>query len=648
MLGGDVNPYPILLLVNYWEFKPSSVGAQLDELMKRGVSQVASFVPWQVAESDISHALTRFLLAASERKLAVYLILTPEVGIHYPFSGLPKDIMRKKENYAQHCHMGMITQGLPPNYFQVPSLFSPELTKRYFSYLSKMDGYFHDLTQAQPSLMARTSLVLTGSFWKYYRSPQRSARHAFGGLAGDYSQHASLAYRQRVEQYFAQREFLDPTPSAANRWKSRSFDELNRKWFYQQSEDVFRTRSYQTLRRKSSRLKIIEMELFTPEADPSLTYSSFLQLMAGSQASASQFSALMDQSSRRVSLGASPHLPWIHWTSLKDFRNLSEPEKQFLFLKSLLLTGGQGGGVLMDATEWLSFSPSFRTRAEAIARSISERHLKLKSKAFYLVPHLWSPYGGAWDQLSQSLGHEVKLTHSMDFIFKEHASKLLIVDPSCIIYRETLQKLLAWAKNGRVVVLPQSQFYTEAAHRELQLQLRNTQKMEMNLQFSYQLYSLGEGKLVTYELPDSWSLKSGPLSSWQSFLQAMISLAEVGKSYHFSAPELEVIPLGLEDPHRTAFFVLNPHSQSVQAELTFTQNVRVSDLGGALLEMVHAEQGEASIHPAQVFALEVPALGVVPLMVSDPEAPLQKSTQAQAVSLEKSYFTEVRGSSQAT
>ena len=35
MLGGDVNPYPILLLVNYWEFKPAQMGSSLDELLKR-------------------------------------------------------------------------------------------------------------------------------------------------------------------------------------------------------------------------------------------------------------------------------------------------------------------------------------------------------------------------------------------------------------------------------------------------------------------------------------------------------------------------------------------------------------------------------------------------------------------------------------
>src|SRR5690242_8678671 len=82
MMGADVNhPYPILLLINYWEIRPSLMSSRLDELLKQGVSQIATFVPWQVAEADISHKLTRFLQATSERRMSVYLILTPEVGV---------------------------------------------------------------------------------------------------------------------------------------------------------------------------------------------------------------------------------------------------------------------------------------------------------------------------------------------------------------------------------------------------------------------------------------------------------------------------------------------------------------------------------------------------------------------------------------
>jgi len=603
------------------------MGAQLDELLKRGMTQLAAFIPWQAAESDIAHTLTRFLQAAAERKLNVYLILSPEVGIHYPLSGLPKDVMRKKENSAQHGHQGPVNMMLPPQHFQLPSLFSPDVTKRYYSYLSKMDGYFHDLSQSQPQLMAHVSIVLSGSLWKYYRSPLGSSPHTFGDRAGDYSNHASVAFRQRLEQYFAQKEFQEPTAASANRWKSRSLEDLNRKWFYQHSEDVFKTRSYQTLRRKSSKLKLLEVELFTPEADPGLTYASFLQLMSGHQHLLPQYSSLLDEYSKRISMGALPTLPWVHWSGLKDFRNLPEAEKQFLFMKSILLMGGQTGAVLLDATEWLSFSSSFRSKAEALARSISEKNLKLKTQAFYLAPHLWSNYGPVWMELTRKLGSGVKLTHSMDLIHRAPSARLIIVDPSLMIQRETILKLMAWVRGGRVVVLPRSQFYTEQAKKELDHHLQGTQKMEMNLQFSYHLHRVGEGKLITYELPDSWSLKPESISSWQSFLESIISLAELEKFCQFTSPQLEAIPLEIE-PDRVALFVLNSHPQPVSGDLVFSRQVKVSDLAGALLNQRPRKVESSPVDPAEVFTLDVPPHGIVPLMVEELEVKITEARLA--------------------
>ncbi|MCM2323229.1 MAG: hypothetical protein NDJ90_08195, partial [Oligoflexia bacterium] len=62
MAGSEINPFPIQLLVNYWEIRPALMGARLDGLLRRGITHLATFVPWQAVESDISHSLTRFLL----------------------------------------------------------------------------------------------------------------------------------------------------------------------------------------------------------------------------------------------------------------------------------------------------------------------------------------------------------------------------------------------------------------------------------------------------------------------------------------------------------------------------------------------------------------------------------------------------------
>src|SRR5271167_5036060 len=109
MEGGQINStarspanFPIQLLVNYWEIVPSEMSARLDHLYRAGVKHVTSFVPWQAVESDITHSLSRFLQALSDRKMTVSLIVTPELGIHFTFSGLPKDVMNRTDTAAQH------------------------------------------------------------------------------------------------------------------------------------------------------------------------------------------------------------------------------------------------------------------------------------------------------------------------------------------------------------------------------------------------------------------------------------------------------------------------------------------------------------------------------------------------------------------
>lgn len=649
MLGGDVNPYPILILVNYWEIRPASMGARLDELLRRGITQFASFVPWQAAESDISHTLLRFLQAVSERRMHVHLILTPEVGIHYPNSGLPKDVISKKENKAQHVQQEEMTVPLPPNSFTLPSLFSPEFNKRLNSFMARMDSFFFDLSKNQPALAEAVTLVLSGSLWKYYRSPWISSQKTFGGVAGDYSSHSAVTYRQRLEQFFSQKEFMDPTPSSANRWKTRAMDETNRRWFYQQSEDVFRSRIFQMVQKKSSGLKSLEIELYTPEADPSMIYSNFFQVISGGQADFSKLSSLLDESLARISLGhQTAAVPFLHWSALGGFRSLSDSEKQFLILKSLFLVGGSSGGVFIDDSEWFSLSPQFRARVESLARSLHQGELSLRSRALYLAPHLWSDCGTLWSELSQRLGSEAKIVSSLDLILKEKYSNLLIVDPSYILTREVVQKLTAWSKAGRLVVLPRSHLYSQSAKNELEKVLISTQKIEVDLGLNYTLHGLGDGKLIVYDVPSNSSVQTEVLSSWQSFLNAVLSIAEVENYCRLSDGRLSMIPFELKG-EEVGIVILNGNRRQITADLIFPNPVRIKDLGFSLanaqaaeplLELAgenrSTEQAlEAEMPPLQKFSLEVPPFGILPLRVEGLTLTEVRERQLAAMNAEK-------------
>jgi hypothetical protein len=621
---GETNPHLIQLLVNYWEIRPALMGARLNELLRQGVSHIATFVPWQAVESDISHTLARFLQAVADRKMTVSLILTPEVGVHYANSGLPKDIFSKPENLARHAVNEAIPVTLPPNTFDLPSLQSPEFQKRYHNFLSRIDNLLADLSRSHPHLLDGVTAVMTGSFWKYYRAPQSSTRGAYDGTAGDYSGHASVAYRQRVEQYYSQREFSDPSPAAATRWKTRPMEGVNRRWFHQQCEDVFRQRSLQFIRRKAFSVQVRNIELFTPEADPGNLYASFLQMISGNHADFHRLSSLLDDcASRAASVGDQDASSFVHWTSLGGFSTLSDPEKQFLMLKSLLLFGGQGGaragGILIDETEWFGLSQSFRTRAESLARLIQAGELRMRLRAMYLSPHLWSSANPLWDELKSRIGHGAKLVSSLDLISRTSDCRLLIVDPSFILTRDAISKIVTWARSGRMVVLPRTPLFTEGAREQLESELATQagKPMEIQLGVNYRIHSFSsgmageeEGSLLLFDLPDAQGADQS--EALRTFLVSVLSLAEIQGHCSVTDGRLRIIPMEKRDGS-LGLFIMNGTSRPVAADLMFPKEVCVSDLTASFAPNAPASR----MVPANRFALEVPPSGILPIAIHD-------------------------------
>jgi hypothetical protein len=661
MVRGEANSYPVQLLVNYWEIRPSEIAARLDELMRQRISHVATFVPWQGLESDISHKLTRILLAAAERKISISLILTPEVGVHYPYSGMPKDLVTKPEVQACHQGNGPVICSLPPNRFALPSISAQEFNKRYYSFLARIDGILADFSRTYGKQLDTVNLVLTGSFWKYYRSPRHSAQNPFQGVAGDFSGPAMLEYRHRVEHFYSQPEFSDPTPAAANRWKTQVMEEANQRWFNQQSEAVFRNRTVQQLRRKAAPAHIREVELFTPEADPSISYLQFLETIAGGTGDFARMSSLIDEYAAFASHGAvSRAASFIHWTSLAGFHALSDSEKQFLILKSLLIMGGMGGGLYIDEEEWFSLSPGFRGRVEAFARAISQGELRMVSRALYLTPHLWSNAGPLWKPLFERLSVEAKMISSLDALASERDANLLILDPSFIVTREVLQKLMAWAKSGRVLVMPRTQLYTQLARHELDLGLARSKQLDIDLGVRYRLHHLGDGQLIIHDLPQALSNPNESARAWQTFLSAILSVAGVESYCKVSDARIATIPLWKKDERNLGLFVINSTKRQIAADLIFASAVRVSDLAVAVSATkasqqaavnVDATAGNASlIAPANRFTLEVPPNGVMPLQVdglwrgdSIERIEAAKTADALRVSSQSAAISELAG-----
>ena len=641
MLTDDVNPYPIQLLLNYWELCPTLGGTaasftkksplteKLEELAREGITQIATFLPWQAIETDITHALPRFLHAAAERKLKVSLIVNPELGVHYPNSGLPKDMVRTPTELALHCDQLPMTSALPPNLFALPSLFSADLGKRYYSFLSRVDSVLGDLGRTHPHSVKNVTLITTGSFWKYYRSAQRSTLSPFAGPAGDFSPAATVIFRQRVEQFFSQREFQDPTPISANRWKTKAMDEVNRRWFFQQAEDVYKHRSFQMLRKKAGFLNIREIELYTPEADPGFLYSHMLQELSGGNADWARLSTLVDHAASRSSFGsASVAGPFVHWTSLGGFRSLADTQRQFLILKSLLLMGGQCGGILLDEADWFSLSHAFRSRVSTIGKMIQYGQLQLDTSIAYFSPHSWSGGGVLWDELQAQMGVEARMLASFEALQRRAETRLTIVDPTMVITREVLERLIRWAETGRTVALPRSTLYTESARAELEKLAATSRRMDINFDIPYHLYFVGAGKLALYEW-DSSLMKTSSRALVQAFVASIVALSGVNKLCKSATGKVQTIPLRPKPKSAAAtietggrsIFIFNETSLASNTELQFSAAVAISDFATTFARL---EKGQSlansreAVEHSSSFALDLAPCGIAALALEIP------------------------------
>lgn len=638
------NPHPIQVVVNHWKLRPAAMAARLDELIRQGITHIATFVPWHAVESDISHILPKFLVAACERNLTVSLILTPEIGLHYPYSGVPKGVALHSENYARTQDGRPLISQLPPHAHALPSLLSPEVSKRYQNLLLRVDSLLIELSKTalrnSSSILDQVRCVLTGGPWKYYR--------AVDGTYGDYSSGAQLQFRARVESHFSGREFTEAGPGSLTRWKSRTQEHINRRWFFQQAEEHHRARALQYVGRRA-RVELSQAELFTPEAAPDQAYAALLQSITGAKAEASRFATVVEEGARtRSSVAARACTPLVHWTELGAFRYLSDSEKQFLLIQSLLLMGGQGGGILLDEQEWLALSPGFRNRIESLARLITHKGLELKPKAQYLSPHLWSGEkveGPLWHELFKKLGAETRRVACLDLATSDFEIDLLAVDPQFILTESAVERLVAYAHTGRVVAFPRTALYTDAARRAMDRAFEGPGCLELNLGVQYSMRSAGSGHIVLFD-PEG--------RDFARFAQALLSLANLSPTCNVSDVRLRVVPMDDSESSqgRKGLFIMNPSPRPVTADLLFSNEVAISDLAATLWS--HPENPSSTSAYSSRFSLEVPAFGVLPVAVEGLGTDAEERRLAQSLreitqqSAERSAVNELPGLDRAT
>ncbi len=607
MEARQINADPIRVLLNYWEIPAQQIHSTLDRLLDQGISRVTSFVPWHVVESDISHSLNRFLIALTERRMQLTLIVTPELGVHLPASGLPKDFTTKPDHLAYHSKQSPILTSAPPKLFHLPSFFSSEVSHRYSTFLTRLDSALGGLEKNFPSIRSTLQLAIGGSFWKSYQPPFSDLKQPFSQESGDFSSAASVAYRKWLENHFSSGEW------GALSVKTRLPEKVTRQWFSQYSENVFRGRGYQAFRRRCSDFDLSEIELFSPEFDPGLIYPLTLEAM-GISADAEWFeiySKYLDEASARKSWGADgiAHSV-IRWSSLGPFHRLADAEKQFLILKSLLLLGSQGGGILIDEGVWSRLSSVFRARLHSISQRLADQSMRLRDEAYYLVPHLWSKSGALWSEISRRAGHHARLVTSAEVVLRAEDARLLISDPNVLMTRELLLKLLAWAKTGKIVALAESDSMTDSARQELKKQIPHQPSVQVDLGVPYRLCPIGRGQLVFYGHPEMLRMSGlNQIPALADWVGSVFSLAEVDGSCRVEDPRICAISMGGRDRTRSfPLFLLNGSKSKLHAEFKFKDPVVIEDL-----TMPSGQVDAASA--AQKFALEIPAFGAFSLRV---------------------------------
>jgi hypothetical protein len=286
MVRMDANPK---IICNYWDLSLNDLGQTLCDVTQSGIKTCVLPISWSLIESDIQHRLQKFLMALAKVKEHYNLewVITPEIGLDVSYSGLPKDIVLNEDHYARVQHGRCLSINIAPHRIALPSLLSPAIQNRYFTMLSKLEKIFMEAQSAEPILKERCKIVVTGSFYPYYRDYSVS----LFGLREERSVHAQAAFRKFIEQEekdIEKKEYLLKTEGESHPF-SRSHDAsrisshfILFQDFLEQSEEFFRLKCEHIMRRRLP-WKCVQQVWYCEEADPTLQSTVHHALTSGTK-----------------------------------------------------------------------------------------------------------------------------------------------------------------------------------------------------------------------------------------------------------------------------------------------------------------------------------------------------------------------------
>ncbi len=598
--------YPLQIAVNYWETRPSQMPSLLGQLQANGIRHVTAFIPWQNAECDIQHTLVRFLETIIEKKMSVSLVVSPEVGVSFPYSGLPKEIALDESMWARDRDGRPFIVGLPPVMHALPSWQSPELWKRYTQFLQKCEGWLADLARKNGDAKSRIQLILTGSYHKYYDSLPTIREFGRGTDLGDFSHSGETDFEESLKKLKQHPEFRGAFGKSSTFLASPESTEILRNRRNYEREKEFRARQLQSFKKTGNEFDFVQVEMLTPEADPMFLYSQVFSEVDGRFRS---FDRLNDVATKfaRVYSGRDRKemLPICHWTGLGQFRTLSESERQFLLLKSLLTYGGRQGAVLIDQDEYFRLSKSFKKRLSFFADLTFERELTMEPEVLVLGSSPWIE-SGVFKKRSMMPGlgfAESSQAEELGLLDVLGTVKLVFWDDQRLLTSENLAQLMEWVKKGGTVAFPRTAAWSDLAQVEWKDFYDLKKGIETKMGAVSEILRIERGHWVFYDPP---SVKE----DWVRFFQATYSLAEVTLAID-AVSDVELLMLQRKRDEDRALFLMNPRQTAVESGVLFQTEMQIGDLLEA-----YRSPDQINTVTAKQCDLEIPAFGVLPLTAS--------------------------------
>lgn len=595
--------YPLQLTVNFWEIRPSQMAERLDRLSKQGIKHLTAFVPWQLAESDIQHSLTRFLKEVLERDLSVSLVLTPELGVKFPYAGVPKDLATNESVFALDTQGDPFICALPPVWFALPSFNDPQVWSRYTKFLQKCEGWILDFFREDPSAKKRIQVVLTGGFFRYYRSYAEVCGFDKISTCGDESKAGLKAFAP-----YTKKSLQSPEGKLELRKESdlSEYQENLRRAYFWEAEREFRAKQQACFKRLGQDLDLIHLDLLTPEADSALlAATTFSELNASFDSSR----ALNNRLSRELRVirsdGKKEIAPAIHWSSLGLFSKMNESVRQFFLWKTLLNTGSRKGALFLSEAEFNRLQPSFRKKLCFFADLALEGELRVDPEVA-MVSYEGSSHArlNSNRSLFPNCG-EADLLQITDFSLLRRMTdlKCVLVDDRVVIDSVSLSKLIDFSRRGGTVALSKSARFTELARLEWKEFYDFKKSFETPLiGGGLEIYQVEKGKFIHFE-------SSGEVDS--KTYQAIFSLAEVSSRFEITQNRCEILSLKKKEGSDRALFLMNSDSKTTEPMIKFDGEKGVCDF-------LETYRNKENTHPVSLkeCRVEIPAYGILSLHVS--------------------------------